>query len=78
MGHYSQGTTGGELLAKLREEKRSHRRALTIARDEEKEEFAHSKHNYPRNRPYDLFASQRGRASHRETLPLTGGQASHR
>ena len=59
-------------MAKLREEKRSHRRALTIARDEEKEEFAPSKHSYPRNKPYDLFASQRGRAYHREALPLTG------
>ena len=50
MGHYSTGTMGGELMAKLREEKRCHRRAQTMARDEERDELAPSKHYYPRDR----------------------------
>ena len=58
MGHYSAGTTGGELMAKLREEKKSHRRAHTMARDEEREEFALSKHSYPRDRVWEWRKSE--------------------
>ena len=58
MGHYSTGTTGGELMAKLREEKKSHRRAHTMARDEEREEFAPSKHSYPRARVWNWRRSE--------------------
>ena len=58
MGHYSTGTTGGELMARLREEKRSHRRALTMAKDEEREEFAPSKHSYPRDRVWEWRRSE--------------------
>ena len=58
MGHYSTGTTGGELMAKLREEKRCHRRALTMARDEERDELDPSKHYYPRDRVWQWRRSE--------------------
>ena len=50
--------TGGELMAKLREEKKSHRRAQTMARDEEREELAPSKHSYPRDRVWEWRRSE--------------------
>ena len=45
-------------MAKLREEKRSHRRAQTMARDEEREELGPSKYAYSRDRIWEWRRSE--------------------
>ena len=45
-------------MAKLRAEKKSHRRAQTAARDEERDDLAPSKHSYPRDKVWEWRRSE--------------------
>ena len=50
---YEEGVTGTKVFERMKEIKKSHRRAMTLALEEERDEFARSKHWYGRDRAWE-------------------------
>ena len=66
MNLYKAGDTGNAVFEKMKEARKSHRKAVTLAKDAERDEFALSKYDYRRDRDWawEEEESDQGAASY--------------